>query len=279
MSDKKPIDQYAVVGNPIAHSKSPQIHNIFAGQSSQQMEYTAMLSSEESFDQDLKDFFSSNGKGLNVTVPFKLRAFDFADQLSERAQQAGAVNTLILSEEGVRGDNTDGIGLVNDLKNNQSLVLKAKRILIIGAGGASRGVIAPLFLEQPESITIVNRTVSKAQGLSDTFSDLGNITALGFESLVEQEPYDLIINASSAGLSGEAPAIPDSLSLSSTFCYDMVYSKDDTPFVAWAKQRGCQGACDGLGMLVEQAAESFYLWRGERPNTAPVLKELREGLS
>lgn len=269
------MDKYAVVGNPIAHSKSPLIHKLFAEQTQQSMSYIAMLSESESFEKDVSDFFERDGMGLNITVPFKLKAYDFSNEVNERAKLAGAVNTLIKKEGRVVGDNTDGVGLVNDISINKKFNLKNKKILLIGAGGASRGIIAPLFEKSSASITIVNRTESKAEQLAKGFSHLGETHALGFDALKNQEPYDLLINASSAGLSGEAPAIPKGLSIENSFCYDMVYSKSTTPFIEWAKSRGCTYTADGLGMLVEQAAESFYLWRGVRPETEVVLKQLR----
>jgi shikimate dehydrogenase len=269
------MDKYAVVGNPIAHSKSPTIHAMFAKQTEQVMEYGAMLSQTESFEKDISHFFETQGLGLNITVPFKLQACQFANRLSERASHAGAVNTLIKKDNIIIGENTDGCGLVNDITKNNNFDLTAKRILIIGAGGASRGVILPLLEQKPSSITIVNRTQSKAQELAKSFSKKGRVEVLSFDELKTTEPFDLIINASSAGLSGEMPDIPNELPIQNCFCYDMVYGKDNTTFINWALSKGCLKACDGLGMLVEQAAESFYLWRGVRPDTKNVLKELR----
>lgn len=272
------MDKYAVIGKPISHSKSPIIHRLFAQQCEQNMEYVALLSKAECFEKDLEHFFSSNGKGLNVTLPFKLQAFQFANQLSERAKLAGAVNTLIKKDEIIIGENTDGLGLVKDLKVNHGYDLKNKSILLIGAGGASRGVIAPLLDENPLSLTIVNRTEAKAQELAELFLSYGSIEAINFEALNKQAHFDLIINASSAGLNGEAPTLLDAINLKNSFCYDMIYAKTDTPFIAWVKTKGCTHTADGLGMLVEQAAESFYLWRHVRPETQSVLQQIREGL-
>lgn len=271
------MDQYAVVGNPIAHSKSPKIHSEFAEQTQQQMSYTTLFSEEADFVKDLNCFFAGDGKGLNITVPFKLKAYEFADALSERAKQAGAVNTLVKKEQGIFGDNTDGIGLVNDLCTNQGVNLKQARILIIGAGGASRGVIGPLFEQAPASITIVNRTLTKAEDLAEQFAHLGKINAIGFEQMGSDDTYDVIVNASSAGLGGEAPALTP-MRLENSFCYDMVYGKHETPFMSLVKSFGCKHSCDGLGMLVEQAAESFYLWRDIRPDTQALLTHLRAEL-
>ena len=268
------MDKYAVVGNPIAHSKSPFIHAAFAKQCGQNLQYSALLSQETEFEKDLKEFFNE-GLGLNVTVPFKLKAYEFADQLSETAKKAGAVNTLIKKECGqIVGDNTDGIGLVNDLLKNQKLPLKDKRVLIIGAGGATQGVLLPLLKESPKAITIANRTFGKAQALSEKFSEnkADLIQAIALEEL-ENQQVDIIINASSAGLSGESAPLPTNLK--NTFCYDMVYGSELTPFLKSAQAKGCEQFADGLGMLVEQAAESFYLWRSVRPDTQPVLESLR----
>jgi len=273
------VDKYAVVGNPITHSKSPQIHMQFAQQTAQLMSYCAILSEPEKFKQDLASFFSSGGKGLNVTVPFKLQAHAFSDQLSQSAELAGAVNTLIKTNNGIIGENTDGIGLVRDIIHNQGVQLNNKRILLIGAGGASRGVLAPLLEQEPSLVHVVNRTESKAIALEKLFSRFGNVQAIGFLSLAEQLPYDLIINASSAGLAGEAPDLSEKMNLTKTFCYDMVYAKTETPFITLVKSLSCENYCDGLGMLVEQAAESFKLWRGIRPETKDILVQLRAELS
>lgn len=267
-----------MIGNPIAHSKSPIIHSLFAEQTQQSLQYSAMLSSVDSFEKDVILFFNSEGKGLNVTVPFKLQALEFANELSERAKLAGAVNTLIKKDKIIVGENTDGVGLVKDIKKNHRFDLENKKILLIGAGGASRGVIAPLLENNPKVIFIVNRTESKAKTLVDAFSKLGNIKLISFKNLNSETNFDLIINASSAGLSGELPALPENLPIENTFCYDMVYSKNQTPFLAWAKNKNCQKTADGLGMLVEQAAESFYLWRGVRPDTQSVLEHIRAHL-
>lgn len=268
------MDKYAVIGNPIAHSKSPIIHALFAKQTQQNLHYSAMLSSAESFENDLKIFFKT-GKGLNVTVPFKLQAFEFADELSVSAQQAGAVNTLIKQSNGaVLGDNTDGVGLVNDLVNNLQLYVEGKSIIIIGAGGATQGVLFPLLTTQhPKEIKIANRTLEKAKELSVRFSKFGKVSAISMDDLAALKSADIIINASSAGLTGESAVLPKTLA--NCFCYDMVYGKALTPFLLAAKQNACEHFADGLGMLVEQAAESFYLWRGVRPDTKSVLEHLR----
>jgi len=271
-------DRYAVIGNPVAHSKSPFIHAEFASQTGQQLSYTAELVEIGGVANFVEQFAQQNGKGLNVTVPFKLDAFQLATRLSERAQRAGAVNTLLIQGNEIYADTTDGIGLLNDLTKNHQQTLKHKRILIVGAGGAVRGVLEPLLLEAPESLTIVNRTVSKAEQLAKDFSDFGNIIACDFNQL-EGKQYDLIINGTSASLSGELPPLPDNLFSENALAYDMMYGAQPTPFMLWAKQQGASQVHDGLGMLVEQAAESFYIWRKKRPETQGVIKKLREQIS
>jgi shikimate dehydrogenase len=272
-----PVDQYAVIGNPIKHSKSPLIHSSFAYQTGQALDYKTMLVSidEGAFAKAVKEFQQAGGKGLNITVPFKQQAWDIAQQKTSRAQFAGALNTLWFDPQGViHGDNTDGIGLVRDLTVNYQFALQDKKILIMGAGGAVRGVLEPVLAENPRSCTIVNRTVSKAQALADLFQQQGHVNAIAYDEL--QGEYDLIINGTSASLQSQLPPLPDKgLILDKTWCYDMMYSANDTLFTQWAKQQGVVKTIDGLGMLVEQAAESFYLWRGIRPETASVIQKLR----
>ncbi len=272
MSDS--IDRYAVFGNPIEHSKSPFIHTRFAEQTGQQLIYTAELVEAGDFNQAVARFAENDGKGLNITVPFKQDAWQLATQRSQRAQRAGAVNTLVINGTGdYFGDNTDGIGLVRDLVNNHRLQLEGKTILIIGAGGAVRGVIEPLLASKPAALTIANRTKEKALQLAKDFSDLGNIKACGLDEFGTSS-YDIIINGTSASLSGELPALPAALITENTFCYDMMYATEPTPFMHWARQQGAKHVVDGKGMLVEQAAESFRLWRGCEPETAPVIEAL-----
>jgi len=266
-------DQYAVIGNPIKHSKSPLIHPQFAQQTQQNLTYEAILAPIDGFQQTVVEFTEQGGKGVNVTVPFKEEAWQIAQQRTPRAELAGAVNTLKFDNQQIIADNTDGIGLVNDLTKNQHLVLKNKRILILGAGGAVRGVLQPLLEEKPEGITIANRTESKARDLAAIFSGPVPIHVYGFSSIPLQK-YDVIINATAASLQGDIPAIAASL-LKDTFCYDMMYGTQPTPFLQWAEQQGAIRCVDGLGMLVEQAAESFFFWRGIRPQTGPVIAELK----
>jgi shikimate dehydrogenase len=268
------MDHYVVFGNPIGHSKSPLIHRLFAEQTGQTLDYQASLAPLNDFTAFAKAFFQT-GLGANVTVPFKEEAFRLADQLTERGRRAGAVNTLVRQADGtLLGDNTDGAGLVRDLKVNHGVVLKDKRILVLGAGGAVRGALAPLLAEEPYVLVVANRTVEKAEQLAMEFADVGPVLPAGFDWL--EEPVDIIINATSASLSGELPPIAASLiQPAETFCYDMMYSKEPTAFCRWAKEHNAAQAVDGLGMLVEQAAEAFFLWRGMRPDSAPVLAELR----
>ncbi|NMZ13221.1 shikimate dehydrogenase [Pseudomonas proteolytica] len=272
------MDRYVVFGNPIGHSKSPLIHRLFAAQTGETLDYSTLLAPLEDFTGCAREFFL-HGRGANVTVPFKEEAYRLASALTERAQRAGAVNTLSkLADGSLLGDNTDGAGLVRDLTVNAGLSLAGKRILLLGAGGAVRGALEPLLAQQPASLIIANRTVEKAELLAELFDDLGPVSASGFDWL--SEPVDLIINATSASLSGDVPPIASSLiDPGKTFCYDMMYAKEPTAFCRWATEHGAAVAMDGLGMLVEQAAEAFYLWRGVRPDSAPVLAELRRQLA
>jgi shikimate dehydrogenase len=272
-------DKYAVFGNPIKHSKSPEIHRAFAVQTLQAMEYNRQLVELDDFAKAVDQFFQAGGRGLNITVPFKQDAYSYGSRITARARRAGAVNTLAMQADGtVLGDTTDGVGLVTDIKDNLGWPIKAKRILILGAGGAVRGVLEPLLAEHPQHIVIANRTIDKALQLSKGFAELGYILGCGLDMLEGQE-FDLIINGTSASLQGDLPPLPDSLvapssDSSKTACYDMMYGAEPTVFMSWARQRGALAA-DGLGMLVEQAAESFSLWRGIRPDTRHVIDALR----
>lgn len=271
-------DLYAVFGNPIAHSKSPAIHAAFAAQTGEALIYEARLAPLDGFAAAVAEFIAGGGKGANVTVPFKEEAFRLATQLSDRATRAGAVNTLAFRDGGVYGDNTDGAGLVRDIVHNLDYPLAGRRILLLGAGGASRGVIAPLLAEQPACLDIANRTVSKAAELAAVFADLGRIHAGCFEDFAGLS-YDVVINATSASLSGEALPLPAGLFAADALAYDMMYGKGETPFLRVAREQGAGRRADGLGMLVEQAAEAFYVWRGVRPATADVLAGLRAQLA
>lgn len=271
------MDQYAVFGNPIKHSKSPFIHTLFAKQTAQQLIYSAIEAPVDDFENSLNAFFAGKGKGCNITVPFKEQAFAYAQQLTERATLAGAVNTLKLTDDGIIiGDNTDGAGLILDLKNNH-IELNNARILLIGAGGAARGVCGPLLAENPKQLVIANRTFSKAETLADIFSAFGNIKALEFDNL--DGDFNLIINCTSASLSGLLPPVKASLVRPETAIYDMMYSSEKTVFNTWASELGARVVIDGLGMLVGQAAESFVIWRGIKPGAKQVLTELRFNLA
>jgi shikimate dehydrogenase len=267
-------DRYAVFGNPISHSQSPRIHALFAAQTGQEMSYEALLAPVEGFVTAVQLFIQAGGKGANVTVPFKEEAFRLAQTLTPRAQAAGAVNTLTFDGDSITGDNTDGAGLVRDLKANLGFDLAGKRILLLGAGGAARGVILPLLQEQPSLLTIANRTEEKAFRLALEFSGrAANLPeACGFGQLAGKS-FDLVINATSTGLSEIALPLPPNLFAPRGLAYEMVYGRQ-TQFMKQARAEACRVA-DGLGMLVEQAAEAFHLWRGVRPATAPVLAALR----
>lgn len=265
------------MGNPIAHSKSPEIHAQFARQTGQQLEYNAILV-ESNLAQALAQFKAQGGCGVNITLPFKGDAFEWVDLHSPRAKRAGAVNTIVLRPDASYGDNTDGVGLLRDLVNNHHITLKGRRILVLGAGGACRGAIEPLLAEHPAQIAIVNRTLSKALALAQTFADLGSIDALSYADLAGKQ-FDLIINATSASLKEELPPLPSTILIPGGWCYDMMYRATPTVFVQWAKANGAAKAMDGLGMLVEQAAESFFVWRNVRPQTEPVIAQLRSRMA
>jgi shikimate dehydrogenase len=272
------LDRYAVIGNPIAHSKSPRIHTLYAAQTGQALHYDALLGPLDGFAACVDAFRAAGGRGLNVTVPFKLEAYAYATHLTPRAQAAGAVNTLAFNGTEVLGDNTDGAGILRDITVNQGSPVAGKRVLLLGAGGAARGTVLPLLDAAPASVFIANRTASKAQKLAQGFSRAELcIHAGGFADLAGQQ-FDVVINATSASLSDAAPDLPAGLYAPGALAYDMMYGKGDTPFMQAARAQGAARLSDGLGMLVEQAAESFALWRGVRPDTAPVLAELRAAL-
>jgi shikimate dehydrogenase len=270
------LDQYGVVGHPVSHSLSPFIHGMFAREMGQAMTYRLFDVRPEELDDHVRDFFyEQGGRGLNITLPHKIAARELAHELTGRAAHAAAVNTLAWTDAGsILGDNTDGAGLVYDLCQNLGLELAGRRVLIMGAGGSTRGVLAPLLGLEPAVVVIANRTPERAAALAAAFSDLGVTQGVGFED-VGDERFDLVINATSASLSGDIPPLPGSAVDSATVCYDLAYGKSATAFVEWARQRGCTQALQGLGMLVEQAAESFELWRGVRPTTSTVLAALK----
>lgn len=265
---------YAVIGSPVSHSKSPIIHGMFAEQTKQNLHYDAIRVEAEDFESFVSNFFAEGGGGLNVTVPHKERAYKFASKLEPRAELAGAVNTLFMNEDKqICGDNTDGPGLVRDLEVNHGVIIKDKKVLVIGAGGAVRGALVSLIEAQPATICLVNRTVKKALHLQKLFQEKFAITVSGFEEL--EGKFDLVVNGTSLSLEGKLPAINNVNLAKGACCYDMMYADTDTVFVAWAKNQGTALALDGLGMLVEQAAESFLRWRGIRPETRAVISAIR----
>ena len=268
-------DRYAVIGNPVAHSRSPWIHARFAEQTGENIEYGALLSPLDAFAATVESFRASGGRGANVTLPFKEEAFALSNTLSARAQAAGAVNTLLFSTAEIRGDNTDGCGLTRDLVFNLGFQVAGRRVLLLGAGGAARGVLLPLLEEGPVAITIANRTLDRARELAGRLADAqhGAVKACGYGDL-RGERFDLVINATSAGLSDAPLPLPPRLYTAGSLAYDMVYGRE-TDFLRMARADGAGRTSDGLGMLVEQAAESFFLWRGVRPATATVLSALR----
>ncbi|HET7201869.1 MAG TPA: shikimate dehydrogenase [Steroidobacteraceae bacterium] len=269
-------DSYCLFGYPVHHSWSPFIHGLFARQTGQDMVYRLHESAPEQFRHDvLEFFFDQGGKGCNVTLPHKRAAVELVNELTPRAQLADAVNTIVRRDDVLLGDNTDGAGLLADLRRNLKLRLRTPRILMLGAGGAARGALAPLCELEPAAFVIANRTTEKATELARQFSHLAAITGTSFDAIAEQAPFDLIVNATSASLKGEVPPVPASAVGPGTCCYDMAYGVGDTPFTQWARQCGALVAAQGWGMLVEQAAEAFELWRGVRPVTPPVLQALQ----
>ncbi len=274
-----PPDQYAVMGNPIAHSKSPRIHTLFAKQVGQRIVYTAIQVDPGGFRQAVGNFQASGGRGLNVTVPFKREAWELVSEHSVRAQRAGAVNTIAMRADGTLfGDNTDGSGLIRDMRDNCGAAIAGKRVLMLGAGGAVRGVLGLLLEEQPALLVIANRSADRATGLAMEFSALGAVLGGGFDALRGKQ-FDVLINGTAASLQGDMPPLPDDVIIPGAFCYDLMYSAQPTPFMRWAQHHGAGQVVDGLGMLVEQAAEAFFIWRGVRPHTAPVLMQLRGDVS
>lgn len=270
------MDKYCVFGNPIKQSRSPFIHQKFAKQTEQKLLYTAQLAPLDGFVKAVDEFILAGGKGANVTVPFKEQALALCDQLSVAAKKAGAVNTLSFIDGKIFGDNTDGVGLVQDLLRNK-VILEGSRILLLGAGGAAKGVLLPVLAENPDNILIANRTNTKAKQLAQQFADK-RVQGCGFDE-IPQQSFDIIINATSASLIGRFPAISPNLIQTKTLCYDMVYGKGLTSFLQWAKDQGAVKVLDGLGMLVGQAAESFTLWRNVKPDIETVLKTLRSDLA
>lgn len=270
-------DQYAVFGNPVAHSKSPLIHAAFAQQTGQDLDYRAILAPVDGFTETLRQFIATGGRGANVTVPFKEEAFRLTTRRTPRAELAGAVNTLVFSGDEILGDNTDGVGMMRDITINLACPVEGRRVLLLGAGGAARGVIGPLLEARPQALVVANRTEGKAQALADRFGQLGQISGCGFAQLAGHS-FDVIIDATSAAL-GETgntvPSLPEGIFAAGSLAYSMMYGKGETAFQRFAKAQGAARIAEGLGMLVEQAAEAFHLWRGVRPDVAPVMDLLR----
>ena len=267
-------DNYCVFGNPIGHSKSPIIHAAFARQTGEDISYVARLAPHDGFAESVKDFIAAGGRGANVTIPFKEEAYRLADRLTPRAKLAGAVNTLSFNEAAIVGDNTDGAGLLRDITTNLDHPVAGKRILLLGAGGAARGAIGPLLEQGPATLVVANRTAQKAIALAEHFAALGNISG-GAYSALSGQIFDIVINATSASLGGELPPLPAELFAPDSLAYEMMYGRGDTPFLLYAREEGAARLSEGLGMLVEQAAEAFYMWRGVRPEAAPVMASLR----
>ncbi len=267
------MDLYAVIGHPISHSKSPFIHAEFAKQTQQALQYIAIESPLNSFMETLHTFRQQGGKGCSITLPFKETAWQIVNIHSTRAELAGAVNTIVFREDGqLYGDNTDGVGLVRDITVNHHMSLYQKHILLIGAGGAARGVIKPLLDEKPAQLIITNRTFNKCQDLITVFNQYSNIQACKFAELTNFK-FDVIINATSTGVNNENLPLPNDILNSVSFCYEMMYGRI-TPFMNWAEKQQATKINDGLGMLVEQAAEAFFIWRHVKPNTQAIIRKL-----
>jgi shikimate dehydrogenase len=271
------IDRYGVMGYPVSHSRSPIIHRLFALQTHQDLQYELLQVAPDKLEIAIRQFQRTGGKGLNITVPHKQAVVALTDAMSERASLAGAINTLVFKDGHIYGDNTDGVGLLNDLSLNLGLRLKDTNILILGAGGATRGIVAPLLEAGPTSLVIANRTLAKAQAIVDIFAANGPVSACRFDDVQTLPVYDLVINATSAGVKGEMPPYPGKAIHKNTFCYDLSYGLSPTPFAQWSAGHGAARSVMGWGMLVEQAAASFNIWRGVRPDTAAVLKQISIG--
>lgn len=269
-------DRYCVFGNPVSHSKSPAIHAAFAAQCRQDMTYEAILAPRDGFAASLRSFVAAGGRGANITVPFKEEACRLATRLSARAELAGAVNTLVFDASGALGDNTDGAGLLRDLVVNLGYRVAGRAVLLLGAGGAARGVLGPLLDAGPAHLIIANRNAARARDLAQRFAGCGPLRGGGYPELTGQS-FDLVINATSASLAGDLPPLPAGVFAPGSLAYDMMYGHGDTPFLVFAGNQGAARLADGIGMLVEQAAEAFQIWRGLRPDSAPVLSRLRAG--
>lgn len=268
-------DRYAIIGNPVVQSKSPILHAAFARQFGHDLKYEAILATHETFHESVRQFISEGGKGMNITAPFKLDALDLVDEMSERARSAQAINTLKFTESGVYGDNTDGAGLVNDIQERLGVVLRGRRLLVVGAGGAARGIFLPLLEAAPAYFLLVNRTESKAHAIVGEHAQAGKVEA-GPIAMSAGGQFDIIINATSSSLSGDHLPMPGGVYAPGSLAYELAYNKGYTPFMEDATQGGAASLADGLGMLVSQAAECFHLWRGVTPDVAPVMEMLRD---
>jgi len=269
-------DRYAVVGHPIEHSRSPVIHQLFAGQTEQNIVYELIDAVPEAFETAVRGFAAAGGKGLNVTVPHKQAAYELCNELGPEAEKARAVNTISFPTEGrLRGDNTDGIGFMRDLTETLDEPVEGRRVLVLGAGGAARGILLPLVEASPAALVLANRSIERADAMIGELDPAESLTACTFAALADESPFDIVVNATSAGVRGEDVPFPPTCVGPDTLCYDLAYSLKDTPFVLWARANGVREAAQGWGMLVEQAAESFFIWRGIRPDTAPILEQLR----
>ncbi|HEX6993284.1 MAG TPA: shikimate dehydrogenase [Gammaproteobacteria bacterium] len=267
-------DRYALVGHPVHHSRSPIIHSLFAQQTGQRLTYELIDAAPDAFETAVRRFVAEGGRGMNVTVPHKEAAFRLAERLGPEAEKAGAVNTLSFDGGPIRGDNTDGIGFLRDVTENLGWEIRGRRIVVLGAGGAARGILPPLLENEPAEVVLANRTLPRAAELEERFRHLGRLSIRAFAELAREPAFDLVINATSAGLKGETPPFPESIVGERTRCYDLAYARGLTPFQLWASEAGAERAEQGLGMLVEQAAESFYIWRHVRPDTKPVIEHL-----
>lgn len=281
----EPIDRYAVIGNPIAHSRSPEIHAAFARQTGERLRYERLLAPLDAFADTVRAFFADGGLGLNVTTPFKVQAYDMVDRMTPRAEAAGAINTLWMEDGLLHGDNTDGIGLVRDIVDRLGVDLEGRRVLVLGAGGAAMGAMLPLIECGPERIVVANRTASRASDMLENFAEAAGEAGVelwggGFDALAglsDEDGCDVVINATASSLQGDVPPVPEALLGANVLAYDMMYGARPTVFLQYAARQGARTA-DGLGMLVEQAAEAFEIWRGVMPDTAPVLAQLRAAL-
>jgi shikimate dehydrogenase len=267
-------DRYALVGHPVSHSRSPLIHQLFARQTGDKLTYELIDAEPDQLETAVRGFAAAGGRGMNVTVPHKEAAFELCKTYGPEALAARAVNTISFKQGGMHGDNTDGTGFIRDVCVNHEQAIASRRVLVLGAGGAARGIIGPIIEQHPKALVIANRTIERAQDLQQDLGSPPQLSICRFGELEDMEPFDIVINATSAGIRGEQPPFPASIVGDATFCYDLAYSLKPTPFVAWAQGNGARQAIQGWGMLVEQAADSYAIWRGKRPDTAPILSQL-----